>query len=232
MISPVFPGIGRAQKDGPDRGDARHQMSSRMQAIRWPAPTGPAAALARRRPRSRRAAGAEDAARGRVRRAGQLALQDLPLERGAGRGRAPTAAPAYRDGAGWHRARRRRDLHDAPEIQHDHRVADILDHRRSWPMNSIDRPSRTCRSRNRLMICAWIDTSSAETGSSATMKSAPGPAPGRCRCAGAGRRKIHGGSGEGIGRQPDRCSSAPTRSRRSACVPICWSRGPRPASRR
>ena len=30
-------------------------------------------------------------------------------------------------------------------------------------------PSRACRSRSRLITCAWIETSSADTGSSQTM---------------------------------------------------------------
>ena len=40
---------------------------------------------------------------------------------------------------------------------------------RSWLMNSSDRPKSRCSSISRLMICAWIDTSSAETGSSQTI---------------------------------------------------------------
>ena len=35
-------------------------------------------------------------------------------------------------------------------------------------MKTIVRPSSRCSSESRLMICAWIETSSAETGSSAT----------------------------------------------------------------
>ena len=38
-------------------------------------------------------------------------------------------------------------------------------------MNRYVRLNSVCSSSNRLMICAWIDTSSADTGSSATMKS-------------------------------------------------------------
>ena len=37
-------------------------------------------------------------------------------------------------------------------------------------MNRYVRPNSCCRSRIRLTICAWIDTSSADTGSSQTMK--------------------------------------------------------------
>ena len=42
---------------------------------------------------------------------------------------------------------------------------------RSCAMNSSVRSSASWRSTSRLMICAWIETSSAETGSSATMRS-------------------------------------------------------------
>ncbi len=40
---------------------------------------------------------------------------------------------------------------------------------RSWAMNKKAIPNSFCRSPSRLMTCAWMDTSSAETGSSATM---------------------------------------------------------------
>src|SRR6478672_178247 len=40
--------------------------------------------------------------------------------------------------------------------------------RRSWVMNSIDKPSRALRSSSRSSTCACTDTSSAETASSAT----------------------------------------------------------------
>ena len=43
--------------------------------------------------------------------------------------------------------------------------------RRSWLMNSIVSPSSACRSHRRLTTCAWIETSSALTGSSQTRKS-------------------------------------------------------------
>ncbi len=40
---------------------------------------------------------------------------------------------------------------------------------RSWAMKRYVRPSSSCRSSSRLTTCAWIDTSSAETGSSSTI---------------------------------------------------------------
>ena len=47
----------------------------------------------------------------------------------------------------------------------------------------------------RLTTWAWMETSSAETGSSATISFGSGPARGRRRCAGAGRRRTRAGSG-------------------------------------
>ena len=68
------------------------------------------------------------------------------------------------------------------------------------------------------MTCAWIETSSAETGSSQTISFGDRrPARGRCRCAGAGRRRIRAGSGA-CGRRcrPTVSSSSTTRSSSSA----------------
>ena len=45
---------------------------------------------------------------------------------------------------------------------------------RSWLMNSNAMPNSSCRSTSRLMICAFTDTSSAETASSQMIRSAPG----------------------------------------------------------
>jgi hypothetical protein len=42
---------------------------------------------------------------------------------------------------------------------------------RSWAMNRYVSENSDWSCSSRLMICAWIETSSAETGSSATMKS-------------------------------------------------------------
>ena len=63
------------------------------------------------------------------------------------------------------------------------------------------------------MICAWIDTSSAETGSSQTTKSGRARAPGRCRCAGAGRRRTRAGSG-------GKCAAAGPRARAARDHPV------------
>ena len=72
-------------------------------------------------------------------------------------------------------------------------------------MNSIVRPSCTCRSRSRLMICAWIDTSSAETGSSATMKlGLQGQSAGDADALALAAGKFVGVAVIGIGRQLDR----------------------------
>ncbi len=44
-------------------------------------------------------------------------------------------------------------------------------------MNMYDSPNSSCRRSSRLMTCAWIDTSSAETGSSQTMISGCSASP-------------------------------------------------------
>ena len=103
-----------------------------------------------------RAAGAEDAARRRVRRARDFALEDLTLRAGGriergDRGEKGTRIGVLRAGI---EARGRRDLHDAPEIKRTITVSQIYSTTaRSCEMNSMVRPRRTCRSRNRLMIC-------------------------------------------------------------------------------
>ena len=113
-------------------------------------------------------------------------------------------------------------------------------------MNSMVRPRRSCRSRSRLTICAWIDTSSAETGSSATMNSGSsdqrtGDADALALAAGEFMRVAI----DRIGRQLDRrqrrprlgraargrcrCPGSPglrSGSRRSSCAATGWRRGP------
>ena len=83
----------------------------------------------------------------------------------------PTRAPrigVHRvrvEGAAW------RDLHDLSEIHHDHPVADVLDDREVVRDEQDGQVELSFRSSSRLITCAWIDTSSAETGSSARMNS-------------------------------------------------------------
>ena len=85
-------------------------------------------------------------------------------------------------------------------------------------MNSIARLRRCFSSSSRLMICAWIETSSADTGSSATRSAAPPRAPARSRRAGAGRPR---GRADRRSREIDRkrhivsSSSRPGRQARS-----------------
>ena len=56
---------------------------------------------------------------------------------------------------------------------------------RSWAMNRYVSPSRSWSRSSRLMTCAWIETSSAEIGSSATIRSGSSASaratPMRCR---------------------------------------------------
>ena len=68
-----------------------------------------------------------------------------------------------------HRAARA-DLDDLAEVHHRHAVADALDHRHVVRDEQVgDARARACRSSSRLTICAWIETSSADTASSAMM---------------------------------------------------------------
>ena len=84
---------------------------------------------------------------------------------------------------------------------------------RSWVMNRMVRSSLRLISSSRLTICAWIDTSSAETARRRPGIPAPSPASARCRCAGAGRRRTRGGSGRGAcSVRPTASSAATTRS--------------------
>ena len=64
-----------------------------------------------------------------------------------------------------------RELHDAPEIHHRHTVGDMA-HHREIVRDEQDKSARAVPADppSRLMIWPWIETSSAETGSSQTMK--------------------------------------------------------------
>ena len=70
---------------------------------------------------------------------------------------------------GWpYRSSRRRDLDDLAQVHHRDPVADVPHHRQVVGDEHVGEPSSSCRSASRLMIWAWIETSSAETGSSQT----------------------------------------------------------------
>src|SRR5579872_2000055 len=88
-------------------------------------------------------------------------------------------------------------------------------------MKIIVRPSDARRSSNRSRICAWIDTSRAETGSSATSNSGPTASaramPIRWRWP---PENSPGCLRASAGRRPTWASSRATRSQRSAGVPI------------
>ena len=89
--------------------------------------------------------------------------------RGAAPG-SPRAAPACRGGA----ARRRcssvgRGLDDAAEIHHRDAVGDVLHHREIVRDEDVGEAEPLLQVRSRFRICARIDTSSADTGSSQTI---------------------------------------------------------------
>ena len=75
-------------------------------------------------------------------------------------------------------------------------------------MNTYVSSNSSCRSSSRLITWAWIETSSAETGSSATISFGLARARGRRRSAGAARRRTRAGSGS--------CARGTTRRPRAA----------------
>ena len=121
-----------------------------------------------------RAAGAEPAARRRVDRAGHVALEPDPLAAAADRGLLDVG----------HRREQRLGVGVVGVVVDASRgraISTILPRyitatsgqkcrtiARSWAMNRNAMSNSRCRSWSRLTTCAWIDTSSAETGSSAT----------------------------------------------------------------
>ena len=82
----------------------------------------------------------------------------------------PTAAPGCTGAAGARRCRSRSPISTIlPRYITATRWQKCRTTARSCAMNTNARPSSRCSARSRLMTCAWIDTSSAETGSSATI---------------------------------------------------------------
>ena len=63
-----------------------------------------------------------------------------------------------------------RDLDYAPQVHHRHPVRNMPHHAQIVGKNMYVNPRLRYKSCNKLMIWAWIDTSSADTGSSATLK--------------------------------------------------------------
>ena len=122
-----------------------------------------------------RAAGMEHAARRRGQGRGNLALERArrprALDLRIGDRRGVEQAPWCRDGPDGRRARRGRRPRPAGRDTSPPRGREMWrTTARSWAMNRKLRLSRACRSSSRLMIWPWIETSSAETGSSHTMK--------------------------------------------------------------
>jgi len=60
-------------------------------------------------------------------------------------------------------------FHDLAQIHHGHPVADVPDNRQVVRDEQVGEPNSSWSSSSRLMICAWMDTSRAETGSSHTI---------------------------------------------------------------
>ena len=64
---------------------------------------------------------------------------------------------------------RRRQLHDLAEVHHGDPVGDVADDGEVVGDEEVRQPELALEVLSRLRICAWIETSSAETGSSATI---------------------------------------------------------------
>ena len=131
---------------------------------------------------------------------------------------------------GPRRRPRRGRLDDPAEVHDRDAVGDLPHHRRGrGRRRRRSGRARSCRSASRLTTCAWTETSSAETGSSAIdQPRARARARGRCRCAGAARRRTRAGSGRRArGRSPtSSISSAPGRAI-SLARPAPWTRAAR-----
>ena len=65
----------------------------------------------------------------------------------------------------------RRFLDDVPEIHHGDAVGDVAHHREVVRDEQVGDAELALQLLSRLTICAWIDTSSADTGSSHTISS-------------------------------------------------------------
>ncbi len=121
------------------------------------------------------AARAERAARWRIDRRGNFPLQriDIALSRQLRIGDRHRRQQRLRIGmlaASLVDLVARRQLDDAPEIEHQDAVRHMPHHARDCGEMKISvSPNSSLSSLSRLRICAWIDTSSAETGSSQTI---------------------------------------------------------------
>ena len=122
------------------------------------------------------AAGVEAAAGRRVHRARHVACQDdalaLALRHRVRDGHRREQRARVRVAAGWRTSRRAaRSRRSCRGTSPPTRSLMCLTTDRSWAMNRYVSPSCSRRSVSRLRTCAWIDTSSAEIGSSQTMNS-------------------------------------------------------------
>ena len=101
---------------------------------------------------------------------------------------------------GWHRSRVEvvggRGLDDLAEVHDRDAVGDVAHDGEVVRDEEVGQAELVLQVSSRLMTCAWIETSSAETGSSATISSRLERERARDRrCAGAGRRRTRAGSG-------------------------------------
>lgn len=119
------------------------------------------------------ASGVEPAAGRRVDGVGHLALEDnaLALEMGVRVGHGGYERLRVGVAAVLKELLGVGDLHDLAEVHDRGPVGDVLDHRHAVGDEQEGHPELCCSRLSRLSICACTETSSAETGSSQTMKS-------------------------------------------------------------
>jgi putative ABC transport system ATP-binding protein len=79
----------------------------------------------------------------------------------------PTAAPACTGVGGGEEVRAGASLDDPAAIHHRDPIADVLDQAQVVRDEQVGQLQRSCSSSSRLTTCAWTETSSADTGSSA-----------------------------------------------------------------
>jgi hypothetical protein len=90
---------------------------------------------------------------------------------GSGRGMADSSACVYGCSGAAYKVRLSAVSTSLPRYITATRSLMCLTTARSWAMNRYDSPKRFCRFCSRLTTCAWIETSSADTGSSQTIRS-------------------------------------------------------------
>ena len=111
---------------------------------------------------------------------------DASLAGAATRSAPPRAAPVCTDASALVDLVPRPELDDLAEVHDGHPVGDVTDDRKVVGDEEVREPELVLERARRLTTCAWIETSSAETGSSSTIilgfNASARATPIRCRC--------------------------------------------------